>query len=105
QAVAHAPVDVQAIGCDFYAYSAHKLYGPTGIGALYARWDILRDMPPWQGGGDMIRTVSFEGSTWADAPQRFEAGTRRASCPSCSATSIRTISAPSSTSKAWPSAR
>jgi len=75
QAVAHAPVDVQAIGCDFYAYSAHKLYGPTGIGALYARWDILRDMPPWQGGGDMIRTVSFEGSTWADAPQRFEAGT------------------------------
>lgn len=75
QAVAHTPVDVQAIGCDFYAFSAHKLYGPTGIGALYARWDILRDMPPWHGGGDMILTVSFEGSTWADAPQRFEAGT------------------------------
>lgn len=75
QAVAHQPVDVQAIDCDFYAFSAHKLYGPTGIGALYVRRDILRTMPPWQGGGDMIRTVSFEHSTWADAPQRFEAGT------------------------------
>ena len=75
QAVAHQPVDVQALGCDFYAVSAHKLYGPTGIGALYARYDVLRAMPPWQGGGDMIRTVSFERSTWAEAPQRFEAGT------------------------------
>ncbi|HEY9396073.1 MAG TPA: cysteine desulfurase [Burkholderiales bacterium] len=75
QAVAHQPVDVQALGCDFYAFSAHKLYGPTGIGALYARYDVLRAMPPWQGGGDMIRTVSFERSTWAEAPQRFEAGT------------------------------
>jgi cysteine desulfurase/selenocysteine lyase len=75
QAVAHQAVDVQALGCDFYAFSAHKLYGPTGIGALYARYDVLRAMPPWQGGGDMIRTVSFERSTWAEAPQRFEAGT------------------------------
>ncbi|MCZ7559393.1 MAG: cysteine desulfurase [Burkholderiaceae bacterium] len=75
QAVAHQAVDVQAIGCDFYAFSGHKLYGPTGIGALYARREILAAMPPWQGGGDMIRTVSFERSTWADAPQRFEAGT------------------------------
>jgi cysteine desulfurase/selenocysteine lyase len=75
QAVAHQPVDVQALGCDFYAFSGHKLYGPTGIGALYARRELLAAMPPWQGGGDMIRTVSFEGSTWADAPQRFEAGT------------------------------
>jgi len=75
QAVAHQPVDVQALGCDFYAFSGHKLYGPTGIGALYARHDVLASMPPWQGGGDMIRTVSFEGSTWADPPQRFEAGT------------------------------
>ncbi|WP_418648825.1 cysteine desulfurase [Thauera butanivorans] len=75
QAVAHQAVDVQAIGCDFYAFSGHKLYGPTGIGALYARKPILQAMPPWQGGGDMIRTVSFERSTWADAPQRFEAGT------------------------------
>ncbi len=75
QAVAHQAVDVQAIGCDFYAFSGHKLYGPTGIGALYARHEILREMPPWQGGGDMIHTVSFEGSTFADVPQRFEAGT------------------------------
>jgi cysteine desulfurase/selenocysteine lyase len=75
QAVAHQAVDVQALGCDFYAFSGHKLYGPTGIGALYGRRELLAAMPPWQGGGDMIRTVSFEGSTWADAPQRFEAGT------------------------------
>jgi len=75
QAVAHQPVDVQALGCDFYAFSGHKLYGPTGTGALYARHELLAAMPPWQGGGDMIRTVSFERSTWADAPQRFEAGT------------------------------
>lgn len=75
QAVAHQVVDVQAINCDFYAFSGHKLYGPTGIGALYARYDILKDMPPWQGGGDMIHTVSFERSTYADVPQRFEAGT------------------------------
>lgn len=75
QAVAHAVVDVQAIGCDFYVFSAHKLYGPTGMGALYARYDILDGMVPWMGGGDMIQTVSFEGSTYAPVPQRFEAGT------------------------------
>lgn len=75
QAVAHHEVDVQALNCDFYVFSGHKLYGPTGIGALYARYDILKDMPPWQGGGDMIHTVSFERSTYADVPQRFEAGT------------------------------
>ena len=75
QAVAHQSVDVRALDCDFYAFSGHKLYGPTGIGALYVRYDILKDMPPWQGGGDMIHTVSFEGSTYADVPQRFEAGT------------------------------
>jgi cysteine desulfurase/selenocysteine lyase len=75
QAVAHQKVDVQAIDCDFYAFSGHKLYGPTGIGALYVRREILQDMPPWQGGGDMIYTVSFERTTYADAPQRFEAGT------------------------------
>jgi cysteine desulfurase/selenocysteine lyase len=68
-------VDVQALDCDFYAFSGHKIYGPTGIGALYVRASILKDLPPWQGGGDMIRTVSFEGSTWATGPQRFEAGT------------------------------
>jgi len=75
QAVAHKVVDVQALDCDFYVFSGHKLYGPTGIGALYARYAILKDMPPWQGGGDMIHTVSFEESTYADVPQRFEAGT------------------------------
>ncbi|CAM5222210.1 Cysteine desulfurase OS=Castellaniella defragrans OX=75697 GN=HNR28_001636 PE=3 SV=1 [Castellaniella defragrans] len=75
QAVAHAGVDVQALDCDFYAFSGHKIYGPTGIGALYVRSTILADLPPWQGGGDMIRTVSFERSTWADGPTRFEAGT------------------------------
>ncbi|TXL68345.1 cysteine desulfurase [Zeimonas arvi] len=75
QAVAHLPVDVRALGCDFYAFSGHKLYGPTGIGALYARRELLGAMPPWQGGGDMILTVAFEGSTWAEPPARFEAGT------------------------------
>ncbi|UHL64649.1 cysteine desulfurase [Paralcaligenes sp. KSB-10] len=75
QAVAHQAVDVQALDCDFYVFSGHKLYGPTGIGALYARHELLSAMPPWQGGGDMIRTVSFERTTYADIPQRFEAGT------------------------------
>ncbi len=75
QAVAHTKVDVQAIGCDFYAFSGHKLYAPTGIGALYGRARLLQHMPPWQGGGDMIRTVVFERTTFAPPPQRFEAGT------------------------------
>jgi cysteine desulfurase / selenocysteine lyase len=71
QAVAHLKVDVQAIGCDFYAFSGHKLYGPTGIGALYGRASLLQKMPPWQGGGDMIRSVAFEGSTFAAPPPAF----------------------------------
>ncbi|AKM11923.1 cysteine desulfurase [Croceicoccus naphthovorans] len=75
QAVPRLPVDVKAMGCDFYVFSAHKLYGPTGIGALWARKDILGAMPPYQGGGSMIDRVTFEKTTWADAPQRFEAGT------------------------------
>lgn len=76
QAVMHHPVDVQALDCDFYVFSAHKLYGPTGIGILYAKEDILQAMPPWEGGGSMIATVSLtEGTTWAKAPWRFEAGT------------------------------
>ncbi len=75
QAVPHLPVDVQALGCDFYAFSGHKMYAPTGIGALYAREDVLAAMPPWQGGGDMILAVSFAGSTWNHLPHRFEAGT------------------------------
>lgn len=75
QAVAHTAVDVQALGCDFYVFSGHKIYGPTGVGVLYARYDLLDAMPPWKGGGDMIHTVSFEQSTYAPVPQRFEAGT------------------------------
>ncbi|NML95786.1 cysteine desulfurase [Novosphingobium olei] len=75
QAVARLPVDVASLGCDFYAFSAHKLYGPTGIGALWAKAEILDGMQPWQGGGSMIDRVSFERTTWAPAPQRFEAGT------------------------------
>jgi cysteine desulfurase/selenocysteine lyase len=75
QAVARLPVDVAALGCDFYAFSAHKLYGPTGIGALWARAELLDAMPPWQGGGSMIDKVTFARTTWAPPPQRFEAGT------------------------------
>ncbi|MEE4207340.1 MAG: cysteine desulfurase, partial [Erythrobacter sp.] len=75
QSAPHMAVDVNALNCDFYVFSAHKLYGPTGIGALWARGDILADMPPWEGGGAMIDRVSFEGTTYAPAPQRFEAGT------------------------------
>lgn len=76
QAVMHHPVDVQALDCDFYVFSGHKLYGPTGIGVLYAKEAILQDMPPWEGGGSMIATVSLtEGATYAKAPWRFEAGT------------------------------
>ncbi|TGV07314.1 cysteine desulfurase [Alcaligenaceae bacterium 429] len=75
QAVAHQVVDVQDLDCDFYAFSGHKIYGPTGVGVLYGKYAILDVMPPWKGGGDMIHTVSFSGSTFAPAPQRFEAGT------------------------------
>ncbi|MEY4357963.1 MAG: cysteine desulfurase, SufS subfamily [Pseudomonadota bacterium] len=75
QAVAHQRIDVRALDCDFYVFSSHKLYGPTGLGVLYAREAVLADMPPWQGGGDMIRTVTFSGSTWTELPHRFEAGT------------------------------
>ena len=75
QAVAHMPVDVQALGCDFLAYSAHTLYGPTGIGILYGRYDLLDAMPPYQSGGDMILSVSFERTLYAAPPAKFEAGT------------------------------
>ena len=75
QAVPRLPVNVAAMDCDFYVFSAHKLYGPTGIGALWARGELLDAMPPWQGGGAMIDRVSFAGTTYAPAPQRFEAGT------------------------------
>ncbi len=75
QAVPHMPVDVQEMDCDFYVFSAHKLYGPTGIGVLYGKKDLLDAMPPYQGGGDMIETVSFSHVTYAKVPQKFEAGT------------------------------
>jgi cysteine desulfurase/selenocysteine lyase len=75
QSAPHMAVDVAALDCDFYVFSAHKLYGPTGIGALWARGEILADMPPWEGGGAMIDRVTFEKTTYAPAPQRFEAGT------------------------------
>ena len=75
QAVPHLAVDVQQLGCDFYAFSGHKLYGPTGIGVLYGKSELLAQMPPYQGGGGMIRSVTFEGTTYADPPHRFEAGT------------------------------
>ena len=75
QAMPHTPVDVQALGCDFYCLSGHKMYGPTGIGALWAREATLEAMPPWQGGGEMIRRVTFEDTTWNDVPAKFEAGT------------------------------
>jgi cysteine desulfurase/selenocysteine lyase len=75
QATPHGVVDVQALGCDFYAFSAHKMYGPTGIGALWGREALLEAMPPWQGGGEMILKVSFEGTTFNQVPHKFEAGT------------------------------
>jgi cysteine desulfurase/selenocysteine lyase len=75
QSVPHLPVDVRALGCDFFAFSGHKVFGPTGIGVLYGRRDLLERMPPWQGGGSMIASVTLERSTFAPPPARFEAGT------------------------------
>lgn len=75
QAVSHMPVDVQALDCDFYCFSGHKVFAPTGIGALYGKADVLQDMPPWQGGGNMIRDVTFERTSYQPPPGRFEAGT------------------------------
>lgn len=75
QGVVHEPVDVVAMDADFYAFSSHKIYGPTGVGALYGKRALLQAMPPYQGGGDMIRRVSFTGTTFSEIPQKFEAGT------------------------------
>ncbi len=75
QAAPRLPVDVQALGCDFYAFSGHKTYGPTGIGVLYGRYALLSAMPPWQGGGEMILNVTFEKTEYQEPPHRFEAGT------------------------------
>jgi cysteine desulfurase / selenocysteine lyase len=75
QSVAHTPVNVCAIGCDFFVFSGHKIFGPTGVGALYARHELLEAMPPWQGGGNMIDEVTFTHTTYAPPPAKFEAGT------------------------------
>jgi cysteine desulfurase/selenocysteine lyase len=75
QAVPHSRIDVQALGVDFYAFSGHKVYAPTGIGVLYAREELLASMPPWQGGGEMIKTVAFDKTTYNELPWKFEAGT------------------------------
>jgi cysteine desulfurase/selenocysteine lyase len=75
QAAPRLPVDVRALGCDFYVFTGHKMYGPTGIGALYGRYELLAAMPPWQGGGEMIATVTFEKTEFQPPPARFEAGT------------------------------
>jgi len=75
QAIAHLDIDVQDLGCDLYAFSGHKAYGPTGTGVLYGREELLNEMPPWQGGGEMIDTVTFEKTTYAKLPFKFEAGT------------------------------
>ncbi len=75
QAIHHMPVDVQDLDCDFYVFSAHKMYGPTGVGILYGKEELLREMSPYQGGGDMIKSVTFEKTTYNDLPHKFEAGT------------------------------
>ncbi len=75
QAIPHLRVDVKDLGCDFYTFSGHKMYGPTGIGVIYGREELLESMPPYQGGGDMIKSVSFEKTTYNDLPYKFEAGT------------------------------
>ncbi len=75
QAAPHMPIDIASIGCDFYTLSGHKMFGPSGIGALYGKLEHLNTMPPYQGGGEMIRTVTFEKSEWAEPPAKFEAGT------------------------------
>ncbi|MBL4592918.1 MAG: aminotransferase class V-fold PLP-dependent enzyme, partial [Flavobacteriales bacterium] len=75
QAVPHTKVDIQELDCDFYAFSGHKMFGPTGVGILYGKEDLLNDLPPYQGGGDMIKTVTFEKTTYNELPHKFEAGT------------------------------
>src|SRR5208283_1167363 len=75
QSVSHIPVNVQQLGCDFFVFSGHKIFAPTGIGVVYAKEELLEIMPPWQGGGNMIRNVTFEETTYSGPPTKFEAGT------------------------------
>ena len=75
QEIQHIPVDMQALDCDFFAFSGHKIYGPTGVGVLYGKKSLLEQMPPWQGGGEMIKEVRFEKTTYNELPFKFEAGT------------------------------
>ena len=91
QAVAHQPVDVQDLDCDFYVFSSHKLFGPDGIGVLYGRSELLTEMPPYQGGGDMINIVSFEGTTFRSPPERFEAGTPNIAQAICLGSAVKYI--------------
>jgi cysteine desulfurase/selenocysteine lyase len=75
QSVSHMPVNMQQLNCDFFVFSGHKIFGPTGIGAVYIKEELHEMLPPWQGGGNMIRNVTFEETTYSDAPAKFEAGT------------------------------
>jgi cysteine desulfurase/selenocysteine lyase len=75
QSVAHTPIDVQRCGCDFFVFSGHKIFAPTGVGVVYGTQEVLEHMPPWQGGGNMIKDVTFEKTTYNDPPVKFEAGT------------------------------
>ena len=93
QGVVHQPVDVQALGCDFYAFSGHKMYGAPGTGVLWGRRELLEQMPPMFGGGEMIETVRWSGSTWAPLPQKFEAGTQNISGTPCFVQAIETMKA------------
>lgn len=92
QSVQHIQVDVQALNCDFYAFSAHKVFGPTGVGILYGKKEILDQMPPYQGGGDMIEKVTFEKTTYNELPHKFEAGTPNISGGICLGTAISYLS-------------
>jgi cysteine desulfurase/selenocysteine lyase len=91
QGVVHQKVDVQALGCDFYAFSGHKMYGAPGTGVLWGRRSLLEQMPPMFGGGEMIETVRWDGSTWAPLPRKFEAGTQNISGTPCFVQAIETL--------------
>jgi len=93
QAIVHLPVDVQALDCDFYAFSGHKVYAPTGIGVLYGKTQYLSEMPPYMGGGEMIETVTFEKTTYAPLPLKFEAGTQNFVAAACMAPALEMMRA------------